>query len=291
MAVSEKNIPAHPQSIYNDPEARNIHQRIHAVMQAVKYIQKEDKKVNNQYTFVSHDAVVEKIRPALIENGIVLEVSVTSHEQDGNRCTVDLAVDLVNIDTPEDRVRTSCFGYGIDNQDKGPGKAISYAFKYCLLKAFCLETGDDPERDDVDYKAKNGNGNGSASKPNGNGQAPGKPNGNGNGKSQPTQPADAAHNDLIKHAKNQCAALLPAVNKKLGEASMPQFNEKTGEFEAFVINAWCSLNPDGALTESVIDRARKNPHGTIDWVVGLVEKREKEKAQREQNQAQQPDMF
>jgi hypothetical protein len=31
--------------------------------------------------------------------------------------------------------------------DKGPGKAVSYAFKYALLKVFCLETGDDPDND------------------------------------------------------------------------------------------------------------------------------------------------
>ena len=39
------------------------------------------------------------------------------------------------------------FGYGIDNGEKGPGKAVSYAVKYALLKTFCLETGDDPDRD------------------------------------------------------------------------------------------------------------------------------------------------
>lgn len=31
--------------------------------------------------------------------------------------------------------------------DKGPGKAISYAVKYAYLKAFALETGDDPDHD------------------------------------------------------------------------------------------------------------------------------------------------
>ena len=38
-------------------------------------------------------------------------------------------------------------GYGIDPADKGIGKAISYSFKYALLKTFCLETGDDPDQD------------------------------------------------------------------------------------------------------------------------------------------------
>jgi hypothetical protein len=38
-------------------------------------------------------------------------------------------------------------GFGIDDQDKGPGKAISYAVKYAYLKALCLESGDDPDED------------------------------------------------------------------------------------------------------------------------------------------------
>jgi len=63
---------------------------------------------------------------------------------------------FVNVDDPKDRTATTHIGYGIDSSekdgrisvgDKGPGKAISYAFKYALLKTFCLETGDDPDND------------------------------------------------------------------------------------------------------------------------------------------------
>lgn len=136
------------------PMVRNIYQRMHAVMQAVSYVQKEDKKVNNQYTFVSHDAVTAKIRPALIANGIITVPRVTKWQQDGNRTECDLEVDFVNIDKPEERLTVSMFGFGIDPQDKGPGKAISYAVKYALLKAFSLETGDDPEKDQIEHKPR-----------------------------------------------------------------------------------------------------------------------------------------
>lgn len=129
----------------------NIYQRMHAVMGAVSYVQKEDKKVNGQYTFVSHDAVTAKLRPALIQHGIVTVPRVIKHTQDGNRTEVDIEVDFVNIDKPDERVTIPMFGFGIDPQDKGPGKAISYAVKYALLKAFSLETGDDPERDSIPH--------------------------------------------------------------------------------------------------------------------------------------------
>jgi hypothetical protein len=129
----------------------NIYQRLAAVMNDVEYVQKEDKKVNNQYTFVSHDAVTKKIRQAFVKHGIVSVPRVIRHVQDGNRTEVDIEVDFVNIDNPDEKVVVPCFGYGIDPQDKGPGKAVSYAVKYAYLKVFALETGDDPERDLIEH--------------------------------------------------------------------------------------------------------------------------------------------
>lgn len=126
-------------------------------MKEVSYVQKEDKKVNNQYRFVSHDAVVAKIRPALIEAGIVMVPTVKCWVQNGDRTEATIAVDFVNADKPDDKVTIEAFGFGVDKQDKGPGKAVSYACKYAILKAFALETGDDPERDNIDHNT-NGNG-------------------------------------------------------------------------------------------------------------------------------------
>jgi hypothetical protein len=135
-------------------ESKNIYQRMAEVMKAVGYVQKETKRVNNQYTFVSHDAVTAKLRPALIEAGIFPVVTVKEHSQDGNRTEVTILVRFVNVDKSDEFIEVESFGYGIDPQDKGPGKAVSYAFKYALLKTFCLETGDDPERDDIPHVPK-----------------------------------------------------------------------------------------------------------------------------------------
>lgn len=120
-------------------------------MEEVSYIQKSDKKVNNQYTFVSHDAVSAVLHPLLVKHGIAVIPRVSSWGQDGNRTSADVVIDFVNADKPEDKVEVPCFGFGIDPQDKGPGKAVSYATKYAMLKVFVLETGDDPERDMIDH--------------------------------------------------------------------------------------------------------------------------------------------
>lgn len=130
---------------------RNIHQRIHAVMQSVDYIQKQ-KKQGMQYTFASHDAVTAKVRPVLVEHGVIYYPVAMARIQDGNRTEIDVTIRFTNIDDPTDFIDVASCGYGVDAQDKGPGKAISYAVKYALLKALGLETGDDPEQDSIDHQ-------------------------------------------------------------------------------------------------------------------------------------------
>jgi hypothetical protein len=67
-----------------------------------------------------------------------------------------MTIRFVNIDEPMDLIDVETFGFGIDDQDKGPGKAMSYAVKYALLKTLGLETGDDPDMDqDVKFDDPN----------------------------------------------------------------------------------------------------------------------------------------
>lgn len=125
----------------------NIYQRIVGVMSDLSYIQKSDLKVNNQYRFVSHDQVTAAVHPLLVKHGICIMPTVQSSKQEGNRTEVQLAVGFINIDNPDDRFFVQSFGYGVDASDKGPGKAVSYAFKMACLKVFCLETGEDSDND------------------------------------------------------------------------------------------------------------------------------------------------
>lgn len=165
---------------------KNIYQRIQAVMLDVDYVQKEAKTVNNQYRFVSHDAVVAAVRPALLKHGVVVESCIKEktlelQEVEENVMVYDnqaktktpmldsvtgepimkktvnylakvfIEFEFVNVDDPQDRYKANGWGMGIDPQDKATGKAVSYAKKYALLNALLLETGDDPEQD-INYK-------------------------------------------------------------------------------------------------------------------------------------------
>lgn len=134
-------------------ETLNVHQRLAAAMGDVDYIQKERKQGMN-YTIVSHDAVTAKVRPVLLKHGIVYYPVRCDNQHNGNRAECSMTVRFVNVDEPTDYFDVPTFGYGIDPQDKGPGKAMSYAVKYALLKALGLETGDDPDTDSIDHSTQ-----------------------------------------------------------------------------------------------------------------------------------------
>lgn len=116
-------------------------------MEDLSYVQKGAKTVNGQYTFASHDQVTKAVHPMLVKYGVVITPSADELTQEGNRTVVKLCVVFTNADDPTDRFASMWYGYGVDPGDKGPGKAISYAYKYALLKTFALETGDDPDND------------------------------------------------------------------------------------------------------------------------------------------------
>lgn len=123
----------------------NLYQRIHAVMSDLDYIQKDPKKAGLQFSYASHDKVTAAVREVCVKHGLLCFPSVQSYNQDGNRTEVYLRTKFINIDNPQEWEEVFSVGFGVDPQDKGPGKGVSYAFKYALLKAFMLETGDDAD--------------------------------------------------------------------------------------------------------------------------------------------------
>lgn len=130
-----------------DAPPPNIAQRLNAVMEEVDYVQKQPKKAGMQYAYVSHDSVTKLVRPILQAHGVVYYPRDLEVRQNGNRTEAMFTVRFENMDDRSDFIDVATFGYGVDSQDKGPGKAMSYGVKYALLKALGLETGDDPEQE------------------------------------------------------------------------------------------------------------------------------------------------
>lgn len=146
--------------IQNISKPLNIFQRINAVQSAIGYIQK-DKSVSagaaGSYKAVTHDAVTAMLRKHLIEAGIVIvptcfksEFDQPTVNPDGTHAKqrllrAEYVVSFVNIDNPQDNLAVPVIAHALDNGDKAPGKAVSYATKIALLKVFLLETGEDEE--------------------------------------------------------------------------------------------------------------------------------------------------
>lgn len=139
----------------NKGSSMNIYQRINAVRKAINYIQK-DKSVSagpaGSYRAVTHDAVTGMIRQHLVEHGIIIAPtlidSVFHAKEDGAKQRLYSAsydVRFINMDAPDECVTIRIEAHALDNGDKAPGKAISYATKYAILKLFNIETGEDEE--------------------------------------------------------------------------------------------------------------------------------------------------
>lgn len=135
----------------------NIYQRINEVRRLCPYI-KKNKEVSGAGTYmaVTHDHVTAELRPYLIEQGIVIVPRlISSHVADTGTFTKSnipiiryearYEIDFVNMDDPADRVTVPIESHALDQGDKAPGKAASYATKYAALKLFSIETGDREE--------------------------------------------------------------------------------------------------------------------------------------------------
>lgn len=138
----------------------NIFQRMNAVMGDVSYIQKSPPKKDPNgkpvvpYSSAKHDDVTALTRDVLQAWGVYSYPVALHRTRDGNMTELDGVYRFQNIDDKEDFVDIHSSGYGVDNQDKGVGKAISYFVKYALLKGLNLETGDDPENDSIEHVPK-----------------------------------------------------------------------------------------------------------------------------------------
>lgn len=114
----------------------------------------------NMYKAVGEADVLDAVKPIEAELGIysypydrevIYQDMVTVDSGERERVNVFFRIKVVyrfvNIDNPEEYIDIVSYGDGVDSQDKAPGKAMTYADKYALLKAYKIETGDDPDKD------------------------------------------------------------------------------------------------------------------------------------------------
>ena len=157
--------------------ALNIYQRMSAITSELQTVAKNlnvETGKGKGYKAVSERDVIDAVKPLEAKHGVysypssrrVLESAALESESEWNgkvtkKTTfferIETVYRFVNTDDPTDFIETTTFAEGIDSQDKGSGKAMTYADKYALMKAYKISTGDDPDQtasEDVNYTSK-----------------------------------------------------------------------------------------------------------------------------------------
>ena len=135
-------------------------------MKNIEYLTKDDKVEfgTTKYKAISEEKVTTAVRKQLVEQGIVIipimqESVVTelirTDKTVNQRADVHTRYRIQNIDDVNDYIEVESNGSGVDTQDKAVGKAMTYAYKYMLLRTFAIPTGEDPDKissDETDDK-------------------------------------------------------------------------------------------------------------------------------------------
>lgn len=139
----------------------NIYQKMSAITQEVSTVAKNLMvgEGKNQYKAVGEADVLAAVKPIEAKHGvysypfdreIVESGEMVSTTKYGDRKSLYLRVKtvyrFVNVDDPSEFIDITTYGDGVDTQDKAPGKAMTYGDKYALLKAYKIQTGDDPDQ-------------------------------------------------------------------------------------------------------------------------------------------------
>lgn len=116
---------------------------------------------NNSYKAVSERDVLDAVKPLEDKYGVysypfsreLIESDTLTKKYDNGKETSSLYMRIkvvyrfVNIEKPQEYIDTIVYWDGIDTGDKAPWKAMTYADKYALMKAYKISTGDDPDKD------------------------------------------------------------------------------------------------------------------------------------------------
>lgn len=126
----------------------NLHQKLNAIMADVTYIYKDGQISfgNTKYRAVTEEQVLSIIRPHLVKHHIVIYPVSLDMSREGQITSAVMSFKVVNADDPDDFIIVYSAGQGSDTQDKGAGKSITYAEKYCILKLLLVPTGLDPDK-------------------------------------------------------------------------------------------------------------------------------------------------
>ena len=122
---------------------KKLYEKLYQIMCKTKALPK-DMSVANQYKAISEAVVLNEIKPLLKEYNVIIFPVEVSTRQDGKLTMLEAKFKVVDVDSGEFEIIATA-GNGADTQDKGSGKALTYAYKALLQKTFMLFSGEDTD--------------------------------------------------------------------------------------------------------------------------------------------------
>lgn len=95
---------------------------------------------------VKHGVYSYPVSRQVIDSSVIESVDAKGKEKKQIFMRIETVYRFVNVEKPGEYIDITTYGDGVDAQDKAPGKAMTYADKYALLKAYKIITGDDPDQ-------------------------------------------------------------------------------------------------------------------------------------------------
>ena len=163
-------------------QSMNIFQRVAAITDELGVVAKKlsvSAGKGGSYKAVSERDIIDAVKPLEVKYRVysypsdreiiddeILEGEKTYNSQTTKTTTfftrIKTEYTFLNIDKPDERFTTIVYSEGIDPGDKGSGKAMTYADKYALMKAYKISTGDDPDQnasEEINYQRSGNRGN------------------------------------------------------------------------------------------------------------------------------------
>ena len=144
-------------------ETMNIYEKLSAISLEITNVAKNLNVGTGSSTYkaVGEADVLAAVRPTeakfrvysypfgrkIIDTGIVESVNYKGEVKKQLFERIEVTYRFINMDNPAEFIDIVSYGDGIDTGDKSVGKAMTYADKYALLKAYKIITGDDPDQD------------------------------------------------------------------------------------------------------------------------------------------------
>ena len=135
----------------------NVYQKLIEVRKEVEFLQKDNQ--GHGYKYVSSSQTISAVRAKMDELSLLLVPRVTGKEVSDhvtsggkNWYFTELLMEYtwINADKPDETIACPWYGQGVDDAEKGVGKALTYSEKYFLLKFFNIPT----DKDDPDARKK-----------------------------------------------------------------------------------------------------------------------------------------